>query len=54
MDQVATAVLELIEMGVWVGVGGSVTIGNAEGVAVGDEARAGKVGEADNVAAALI
>lgn len=54
MDQVETAVLELIERGVCVLVGVLVPNGNAGGVAVGDNARAGNVGEDEIVASALI
>ena len=54
MDQVETAVLELIEMGVCVLVGVLVTNGNAGEVAVGDDTRTVNVGEDDDVASAMI
>lgn len=54
VGQVETLVLELIEIGVCVLAGVLVATGNAEGLAVGDDARAGNVGEDDNVASVLI
>jgi len=54
VDQVEIAVLELIEMGVCMLVGVLVTNGNAGGVAVGDDTRTVNMGEAGDVAFAMI
>lgn len=54
VDQVETLLLESVERGVGVLVSVLVTNGNADGVAVGDSARADNVGEDDNVASTLI
>jgi hypothetical protein len=54
VSQVGTLALELVEIGVGVLVDVLETNGNADGVPVGDDARAGKVGEDDNVASALL
>ena len=54
VGQVETLVPELAEIGVGVWVGVLVTNGNADGGAVGDDARTGNVREDDNVASALI
>ena len=54
VGQVETLVLEFIEVGVCVLVGVLVTNGNTDGVADGDNARAGNGGEDDNVASVLI